>query len=197
MQTKIGLATIVGKEDLLLKNFIEKNALMNLFDEANFVCSYKDESYSYLQEICKEKENWNVYYRDLNFDFAAQRNYTNSFMKSEYIMRLDVDELLNNELKALIKNFNLTEDFYVVLRKNYVVDKYVSQDWTPFIFKNSSEIVWQNRIHECVFGYKTYQKLDKKKFILIHNKSLERCAVQNSFYYTNWEEQRRIVDRNK
>lgn len=185
---KLGLAVIVGKEYKLIDNFINKNNIESIFGEIKFVCSFKDKTYDYLISL-----GFETFYRDLNFDFSTQRNYIANLIESEYICRLDVDELLNDELQEYIKNFEGGEGLYKICRDNLVDGDLKSSEYMFFIYKNNKKIYWKNKLHECLFGFKNSILLPHNLRI-IHAKTTNRCAIQNKWYYDNFKEQRRIVD---
>ena len=134
-----------------------------------------------------------MYGRALNLDFAAQRNYLDDLMESEYILRLDVDEFMNDAFKSWIQNFTSNKDRYVIKRTERVDGTILAYTPITVVYKNIPTICWTREIHECIIGHKDEGKLPSK-YTIIHDKTTPRCAKQNKFYYDNFEEQRRIVD---
>lgn len=190
---RIGLAVIIGAEVNLVDNFIKQNRLSEIFTEIRFLC---DKSEDGTVEKLKEYEAQGlckVYQRALDFNFAEQRNHLNTFMEFEYILRLDIDEIMNEELINWIKNFNGDSDIYTVKRQEKFEG--IVKTYTPiiFLYRNKPEIRWRNRIHEVIVGYKTKGLLDDG-CLIVHDKDDARCNRQNNFYYSNFKEQRQIVD---
>jgi hypothetical protein len=53
------------------------------------------------------------------------------------------------------------------------------------IYRNAPEIVWQNKVHEILTGYKTISYLPiAPEYCLIHEKTIERQVKQNEYYNT-------------
>lgn len=95
-----------------------------------------------------------VVYRAWDNDFSAQRNFALEHVDTEWILYLDADERLNEQLceaikKAITKNENRK---YSIKRKsvafgqefNYGVFK---PDFVPRLFK-TSHVKWINKVHE-------------------------------------------------
>ena len=190
---KIGLAVIVGAEINLIDDFIEKNKLPEIFSEVKFMCDITtDGTYKKLKEY-EAKYGWEVFSRALNFNFSEQRNHLNNVMVSEYIMRLDVDEVINEELSNWIRAFDGNRDAYTIKRQEKFEGELKTYTDIIFLYKNAPEVKWVNRLHEVVVGIPNVDLLDGK-YLIIHDKDGARCERQNRYYYDNFEEQRRIVD---
>ena len=53
------------------------------------------------------------------------------------------------------------------------------------IYKNSSEICWENKVHEKLTGYKTISHLPQtEEWCLMHHKTIDRQEKQNNYYNT-------------
>lgn len=51
------------------------------------------------------------------------------------------------------------------------------------IYKNKKEIVWINKVHELVIGFRKYANFPMdKKFAILHYKSIQKQQLQNNFY---------------
>lgn len=194
MQSRMGLAVIVKDEISLLEKFVTRNDITNFFKEIKFLDGFSiDGTYEKLKEY--DKQGWcRIYQRDLNFNFSEQRNHLNSLMESEYIMRLDIDEYMNENLMDFIRNFgkDKNRDLYIIDRKELVDGEFLRFVPTPVIYKNNGIIRWENRIHEIVINHKNKENVGEDCFI-IHDKNTGRCAKQNKFYWDNWKEQRGII----
>lgn len=137
----------------------------------------------------------------LNNDFA---NFKNEFVKNsskEWILQLDADELLSEDLLTNLKpilEFNPEIDMFSIPRENYIHS--LTQEWIQKwgwnvdgrgrinypdnqqrLFRNGKNIKWQNKVHEILVGYKTYTSLPEN-YYLYHSKSLEKQIKQNEFY---------------
>ena len=139
----------------------------------------------------------------LNKDFATFKNNVKKYCKKDYIVYIDADEYLNEDLiehLPLILEMNSDVDLYYVPRWNTVngltqehiqmwrwnVDEYKRVNWPDLqsrICKNKPEIIWEGKVHERLQGYKTVSKLPDQ-FYLMHPKTIERQEKQNNFYNT-------------
>ena len=58
-------------------------------------------------------------------------------------------------------------------------------DYQSRIFKNSTKIRWQNKVHERIIGAQTYSHLPPhEELSLYHPKTIEKQEKQNNFYET-------------
>jgi hypothetical protein len=56
-------------------------------------------------------------------------------------------------------------------------------DYQWRIYKNDSKIVWVNKVHERLSGFKTYAALPEYvEYCLLHHKTIDRQETQNEFY---------------
>ena len=143
--------------------------------------------------------------RHLLKDYAGQKNHLTRMCKGSYIINIDADELPN---KWLIKNIktilesNPTIDLYCVPRVNTVegltqehIQKWGWQvnekGWVNFpdyqgrIWRNRPNIMWKNKVHEVLKGYKEHTYLpEEEQFCFYHPKDIGRQEKQNEFYDT-------------
>ena len=143
--------------------------------------------------------------RHLLKDYAGQKNHLTRMCSGDYIFNLDADELPH---KSLIKNIkpilesNPTIDLYWVPRVNLVEG--ITQDhiqqwgwnvnekgWINFpdyqgrIWRNRPNILWKNKVHEVLYGYKEYAYLPaEEEYSFYHPKDIDRQEKQNEFYDT-------------
>jgi glycosyltransferase involved in cell wall biosynthesis len=143
--------------------------------------------------------------RHLLKDYAGQKNYLTRMCSGDYIINIDADELPNKWLIENIKEIleaNPTIDLYWVPRVNTVegitqehIDKWrwnVSEKgWVNFpdyqgrIWRNRPNIMWKNKVHEVLVGYKEHTYLpDEEQFAFYHPKDIGRQEKQNEFYDT-------------
>tara|TARA_Y100001937_G_scaffold117405_1_gene170614 strand:+ start:100 stop:720 length:621 start_codon:yes stop_codon:yes gene_type:complete len=141
--------------------------------------------------------------RELLKDYAGQKNYLTRMCKGSYIVNIDSDEIPH---KSLIKNLkpilegNPTIDLYWVPRVNTVdgitqehIDKWRWQvnekgwvNWPDYqgrIWRNRPNIMWKNKVHEVLTGYKEHTFLPmEEEFCFYHPKEIKRQEEQNKFY---------------
>lgn len=101
-----------------------------------------------------EENGAKVVYRAWDNDFAAQRNFALQHVKTEWVLYLDADERMNDELLASVKNAVEHDKTcqYSIKRKsvafgqefNYGVLK---PDFVPRLFKIKN-VHWVNKVHE-------------------------------------------------
>ena len=143
-----------------------------------------------------------VYQRKLNGDFSAQKNSVIENCSGEYVFHLDADEYPNDILLQQIKPIlesNEVDSIWVprVNTVSGITDEHIQKwgwrvsekgwvnypDYQSRIFKNSSEIRWQNKVHERIMGVKTYSHLPPhEELSLYHPKTIQKQEKQNKFY---------------
>ena len=134
--------------------------------------------------------------------FADWKNELNRMCSGDYIFQIDADELPNEELLEALPNILINSDSDVILtpRINIVEGitpqhlqawgwKQNDKGWVQFpdyqwrIFKNTPSIIWKNKVHEVLDGYKTYAFLPEfEEYSLYHYKHISRQESQNNFY---------------
>ena len=145
-----------------------------------------------------------VYQRKLNGDFSTQKNSVIENSSGDYVFHFDADEyphyILLQQVKPIFEANDV--DLIWVPRVNTVdgiteqhIEKWrwrVSEkgwvnypDYQSRIFKNSTEIRWQNKVHERIIGAQTYSHLPPhEELSLYHPKTIEKQEKQNNFYET-------------
>jgi len=122
-----------------------------------------------------------------------------------FIFQIDADEIPSDYLIENIKEFieyNKDVDLFFVPRVNTVdgltkehIKKWkwqVSENgWVNFpdyqtrIYRRTSEIEWQGKVHERITGYNTLSVLPaEEQYSLYHCKQIERQEKQNDYYAT-------------
>ena len=143
--------------------------------------------------------------RHLLKDYGGQKNHLKNMCSSDYIFNLDADELPN---KFLIKNIkmileaNPSIDLYWVPRVNTVegltqdhmqqwgwnVNEQGWVNWPDYqgrIWRNRPNIMWKNKVHEVLTGYKEHTYLPMEEdFCFYHPKDIDKQERQNKFYET-------------
>ncbi len=141
--------------------------------------------------------------RALMKDYAGQKNYLTRMCKGSYIVNIDADEMphinLIENIKSILES-NPTIDLYWVPRVNTVdgltqehIDKWRWQvnekgwvNWPDYqgrIWRNRPNIMWKNKVHEVLTGYKEHTYLPmEEEFCFYHPKDIGRQEKQNEFY---------------
>ena len=141
--------------------------------------------------------------RHLLKDYAGQKNHLKNMCTGDYIFNLDADEMPNKwlvkNIKEILEN-NSTIDLYWVPRVNTVegltqehIDKWRWQvnekgwvNWPDYqgrIWRNRPNILWKNKVHEVLTGYKEHTYLPmEEQFCFYHPKDIDRQEKQNKFY---------------
>ena len=141
--------------------------------------------------------------RHLLKDYAGQKNFLKNMCTGDYIFNLDADELPHKQLIKNIKPIlesNPTIDLYWVPRVNTVdgitqehIDKWrwnVNEkgwvNWPDYqgrIWRNRPNILWKNKVHEVLHGYKEHTYLPmEEEFCFYHPKDIDKQEKQNKFY---------------
>ena len=184
----------------LLANKRQQDEIVVLFDEKNG----SSEVLMYLLKFNKlpNVQTWRGL--DFNNNFAEWKNLLTSYCTGDFIFQIDADEVPNLKLiKALpeILNNNKT-DIMLVPRVNTVeglTQEYITKwgwkvngkNWVNFpdyqwrIYRNSKDIVWKNKVHEVLDGFKTFLRLpESEDYSLYHPKTLNKQIKQNDYYDT-------------
>lgn len=139
-----------------------------------------------------------------NGHFADWKNRLNRACTGDFIFQIDADEHLPEEFIDLLHQIleaNPEVDLYFVPRINTVsglTPEHIQKwGWNMFngrvnwpdyqtrIYRNNSEIKWENKVHEKIIGYKQYTTLPAvDELALIHPKTIERQERQNNYYET-------------
>lgn len=137
----------------------------------------------------------------LNKDFATFKNNIKKYCSKDYIVYIDADEYLNEDLirhLPIILEINPDVDLYYIPRWNtveglthehvhkwgWILEDNGRVNWPDLqsrICKNKPELKWVGKVHERLQGYKTVSRLPEQ-FYLIHPKTIERQEKQNNFY---------------
>ena len=143
--------------------------------------------------------------RKLMGDFASQKNHLKNMCTGDYIFNLDADELptqtLIENIKPILES-NPTIDLFWVPRINTVegiTEEHINkwrwqvnnEGWVNFpdyqgrIWRNRPNIMWKNKVHEVLTGYKEHTYLPaEEEFCFYHPKDIGRQEKQNEFYNT-------------
>jgi hypothetical protein len=136
--------------------------------------------------------------------FADWKNKLTSFCNGDYIFQIDADELVDEYICRLLPQILESNqvDVIRVPRINTVkgltpqhIQKWGwdvnEKGWVNFpdyqwrVYRNDSNIKWENKVHEVLTGYKTVSHLPTDvEFCLLHDKTIERQEKQNNLYET-------------
>ena len=184
---------------LLQHKRIQDNIVI-LYDEANG----DPEIESFLRTHSINKEfSWHK--GKFNQNFADWKNKLSSLCNGDYIFQIDADEMPNENLIAVLPDVlieNEEIDVFMVPRVNTVeglTPEHIAKwgwnitdtgwiNWPDYqcrIWKNKPEIVWVNKVHERLYGFKTYTAIpDVEEFALHHLKTISKQEKQNQLYDT-------------
>jgi hypothetical protein len=141
----------------------------------------------------------------LNKDFASYKNNIKNHANGMFIFQIDADEIPSEYLMENIKDildYNKDVDLFFVPRIN-TVDGLTSEHitkwnwqvnelgWVNFpdyqtrLYRRTSEIEWQGKVHERIVGYNTLSVLPtEEQYCLYHAKKIDRQEKQNAYYDT-------------
>ena len=186
--------------NFLLKHKRHQDNIVILFDETNG----DPEIETFLRTHSINGEfNW---HKDkFQGHFADWKNKLTSLCVGDYIFQIDADEMpctpILESLPFLLEQ-NPDVEVYLVPRVNTVEG--MSQDhmqqwgwnvnaegwvnWPDYqwrIYKNTPNIVWGNKVHEVLGGFKQYAHLPMEEdYSLYHPKTIEKQIKQNNLYAT-------------
>ncbi len=186
-----------------LKNKIHKgDEILIQYDEDSTTKAVKD----YLTIISQlHNTNVKVISYPLNNDFASFKNNLKDNASGIFIFQIDADEIPSEYLMENIKDiieYNKDVDLFFVPRVNTVegltkehIKKWKWQvnenGWVNFpdyqtrLYRRTSEIQWQGKVHERIVGYNTLSVLpQEEQYSLYHHKQIERQEKQNAYYDT-------------
>jgi hypothetical protein len=141
----------------------------------------------------------------LNNDFASYKNNLKNHAQGMFIFQIDADEIpseyLVNNMRELLDS-NKDVDLFFVPRVNTVkglTDAHIQKwgwkvndngwvnwpDYQTRLYRRTSEIEWQGKVHERIVGYNTLTILpQQEEYCLYHVKEIERQEKQNAYYDT-------------
>jgi len=159
----------------------------------------------YLTILRQLHSNIRVIEFPLNKDFASYKNNLKNHANGMFIFQIDADEIPSEYLVENLQFFlesNKDVDLFFVPRINTVTGlteehiqkwrwKVTENGWINFpdyqtrIYRRTSEIEWQGKVHERIIGYNTLSVLpQEEEYCLYHHKQIERQEKQNDYYDT-------------
>jgi len=184
----------------LIENKRDIDEIVIFFDTNNG--SKSVEEYLRAQSVNKVPFRWMGYHFDGHF--ANMKNALTETCVGDYIYQIDADEMISEHVMSLLPQLLEQNDVDVVRvpRINTVeglTQEHISiwkwhvneRGWVNFpdyqwrIYRNTSEIRWENKVHEVLSGYKTLSHLPaEEEWCLYHHKDIERQEKQNAYYAT-------------
>jgi len=176
----------------------------NISSEDEIIVQLDSENFTQeVEQVVEKYSKITRIYFALNGDFATFKNNLKKHCTKEYIFFIDADEYLSEDLLTdlkLIISENIHTQLFLVPRINTVegltqehIQKWGwnvnDKGWVNFpdhqtrIVKNEPEIVWKNKVHEQLTGFKLYASFPLD-YCLIHPKDIKRQERQNDFYST-------------
>jgi len=134
-------------------------------------------------------------------DFAIWKNKLNDYCGGDYILQLDADEMITEELIKMlpaILESNSEVDLFVLPRINTVegiTEEHINKwgwkqdeqgrinfpDWQGRLYRKG--LNWYGKVHERIIGAKKYSIMPEDEgFCILHPKTIERQERQNNFY---------------
>lgn len=189
----------IRKEDEVIIQ-LDSNATDKVHEVCNLFTGFNHE-----EELVDSIKNSKYYQFPLNNDFATFKNELFKQATGDYIFQIDADEIPHTDLikiLPLLLEQNSEVDLFFVPRVNTVegltqehINKWRwnvnEKDWVNFpdyqtrIYRNSSEIKWEGKVHERITGTKTFSPLPAEEvWCLYHPKTIEKQEKQNKLYET-------------
>ena len=178
----------------LLKHIDENDEIVVQCDKGNTT----DKVYQVLQH-----PRFKVIEFPLNGHFSNFKNNLKEHCTGDWIFQIDADELphesLITNLKELLK-LNTNTEMLLVPRVNTVeglTQEHINKwrwnvnekgwvNWPDYqgrIWRNRPNILWKNKVHEVLTGYKEHTYLPaEEEFCFYHPKTIDRQEKQNKFY---------------
>jgi len=159
----------------------------------------------YLTILTQMHENIRVISFPLNKDFASYKNNLKNHANGMFIFQIDADEMPSEYLVENLEFFlesNKEVDLFFIPRINTVeglTDEHIKKwgwkvselgwinfpDYQTRLYRRTSEIAWQGKVHERIIGYNTLSVLPQdEEYCLYHHKQIARQEKQNEFYDT-------------
>jgi hypothetical protein len=185
-----------------LKNRIDTDdEILIQYDEDSATDAVKN----YLKIISQLHTSVKVIGFPLSGDFASYKNNLKNHANGMFIFQIDADEIPSEYLMENIKDildYNKDVDLFFVPRVNTVKDltkEHIKKwgwnvnelGWVNFpdyqtrLYRRTSEIEWNGKVHERIIGYNTLSVLPaEEQYCLYHHKEIERQEKQNAYYDT-------------
>jgi glycosyltransferase involved in cell wall biosynthesis len=158
----------------------------------------------YLHELSSE-DYINLIEDNFKGHFADWKNLLTGYCSGDYIFQIDADEYPHTNLLTNLPSLleaNPEVDMLRVPRVNTVdglTEEHIKKwgwrvnekgwvnwaDWQMRIYKKHPDIIWINKVHEVLEGYKVHGMLPLgEEWALYHPKDIKRQEKQNNYYNT-------------
>ena len=195
------LVEITNLLNFLHQRIKSEDEILIQYDSESATKEVKD----YLAIISQLNKQTRVIEFPLNKDFASFKNNLKNHANGIFIFQIDADEIPSEYLVDNIHellDYNKDVDLFFVPRINTVngltpehIQKWRwnvnDKGWVNFpdyqtrLYRRTSEIEWQGKVHERIVGYNTLSVLPQEEFYcLYHHKQIERQEKQNALYDT-------------
>ena len=194
--------------DVLYKNIDDNDEIVVCVDGEDDAVRFELDIYS--KKFYDDSRVMKVYQRELNKDFASQKNSVIENSIGDYVFHIDADEYphetLLNQLPQIIE-MNDGIDLIWIPRVNTIdgmeqehINKWgwrvTEKGWVNYpdyqarVFRNDEKIRWTRPLHEYISGCKTYSHLPPhEELSLYHPKTIQRQEQQNLFYNQNFSKE--------
>jgi glycosyltransferase involved in cell wall biosynthesis/LmbE family N-acetylglucosaminyl deacetylase len=145
----------------------------------------------------------NVKFKQWNDSFCEARNYAKSFATGDWILSIDVDEVLMSVPKLRRAVELADEKGQLAIDVEMVAEDHTSQTfYFPRVFKNDPKVWWEGAIHNhlsvtganvvdekgkplitITYGYSPAHHLDKDRAMRILKKEVERTGNAREMFY--------------
>jgi glycosyltransferase involved in cell wall biosynthesis len=145
---KISIFIISKNEARIIEETLKQAS--KLADEIIIVDSGStDDTIKIAQQYTKQ-----IYFQNW-LGYGAQKNYALSLCNNNWVLSLDADEVLSDELIKEIKNLNFNKDAYQIARKFFIGDRFVRfggyyPDYQLRLFQKSIGRFCDSPVHESV-----------------------------------------------
>ena len=183
----------------LLKNKRVEDTIVVLYDSKNG----NPEIESYLRNL-SEHNNFAWHKAEFQGHFADWKNHLTSLCDGDYIFQIDADEMIDEYVCRLLPQVLEANQVDVIRVPRINIVEGMNQDhmqqwgwavnehgWINFpdyqwrVYRNTTEIRWENKVHEVLTGYATISHLPTdKEWCLLHPKTIEKQIKQNTYYDT-------------
>ena len=165
-----------------------------------------------LGESLDSWQNYIVYKRKLNGNFAEHKNSVIEKASGDYVFHIDADEYPNEILIQQLKEIlEINEvDLIWIPRVNTIEDmkeehiqrwgwRVTEKGWVNYpdyqarVFRRDKSIRWTRPLHEYITGCKTYSHLPPhEELSLYHPKTIQKQEKQNLFYNENFSKEMNV-----
>ena len=165
-----------------------------------------------LGESLSSWQNYIVYKRKLDGNFADQKNSVIEKANGDYIFHIDADEYPNEILIKQLKEILEINDVDLIwiprvntidgMKEEHIQKwgwRVTENGWVNYpdyqarVFRNREDIRWTRPLHEFINGCKTYSHLPpQEELSLYHPKTIEKQEQQNLFYNQNFSKEMNV-----